>query len=146
MVHFRQGRLIRYVVNPYTGKGNNTTVQLIYQPSENINTSLTVNYADFYKLSDNSRDFNYTIIRSKNTYQLNKYLFFRAIFEYNTFNKDLSTDFLASFTYIPGTVIHIGYGSLYEKVEWDGMNYIESDNFLETKKGLFFKASYLWRL
>jgi hypothetical protein len=48
--------------------------------------------------------------------------------------------------YIPGTVIHIGYGSSYEKLEWlDGV-YVSSDHFLETKRGFFFKASYLWRL
>ena len=55
------------------------------------------------------------------------------------------TDFLASFTYIPGTVIHIGYGSLRDKVRWEAGEYVESDDFLETKRSLFFKMSYLWR-
>lgn len=66
--------------------------------------------------------------------------------EYNSFRKRLMTDFLASFTYIPGTVIHIGYGSLYEKIRWEEGDYRPSDNFLETQRGFFFKASYLWRL
>jgi hypothetical protein len=56
------------------------------------------------------------------------------------------TDFLASFTYIPGTVIHLGYGSLYEKSEWQDGDYVNADRFMETKRGFFFKASYLWRL
>ena len=60
--------------------------------------------------------------------------------------RELTTDFLASFTYIPGTVIHLGYGSLYNKIEWRNNNYEESDRFLETKRGFFFKTSYLWRL
>ena len=55
------------------------------------------------------------------------------------------TDLLASFTYIPGTVIHLGYGSLYEKIRWEEGRYDPSDRFLETQRGLFFKASYLWR-
>ena len=55
-------------------------------------------------------------------------------------------DFLASFTYIPGTVIHIGYGSLYEKLEWREEAFLPSDRFLESKRSFFFKASYLWRL
>ncbi|MBL7083992.1 MAG: hypothetical protein ISS41_10255 [Candidatus Aminicenantes bacterium] len=74
-----------------------------------------------------------------------KYLFFRGIIEYNSFRKRLVTDFLASFTYIPGTVMHIGYGSLYEKIEWVNDEYVSSDRFLEAKRGFFFKASYLWR-
>jgi len=53
---------------------------------------------------------------------------------------------ITSFTYIPGIVIHVGYGSLYEKIKWEGDEYHSSDNFLETKRGFFFKASFLWRL
>jgi hypothetical protein len=56
------------------------------------------------------------------------------------------TDFLASFTYIPGTVIQLGYGSLYDRVEWIDGEYSEAGRFLEMKRGLFFKASYLWHL
>ena len=68
--------------------------------------------------SDGKKEFDYTILRGLNTYQVNKYLFFRAIVEYNSFYKRLMTDLLASFTYIPGTVVHAGYGSLYEKLAW----------------------------
>jgi hypothetical protein len=56
------------------------------------------------------------------------------------------TDLLASFTYIPGTVIHVGYGSLYERIKWEAGEYTSADRFLETKRGFFFKASFLWRL
>jgi len=55
-------------------------------------------------------------------------------------------DFLASFTYIPGTVIHLGYGSLYDKLAWRNGQYEPSDRFLEMQRSLFFKVSYLWRL
>jgi len=65
--------------------------------------------------------------------------------EYNSYEKDLSTDFLVSFTYIPGTVVHIGYGSLYQKVAWNGHEYQPGSDYLETIRGVFFKASYLWR-
>ena len=43
-------------------------------------------------------------------------------------------------------VIQLGYGSIYDKVEWVEREYREADRFLEMKRGLFFKASYLWRL
>jgi hypothetical protein len=68
------------------------------------------------------------------------------ILEYNSFYESLMTDLLASFTYIPGTVVHIGYGSLYERIAWREDRYEPSDRFLETKRGFFFKVSYLWRL
>jgi hypothetical protein len=54
----------------------------------------------------------------------------------------MMTDLLASFTYIPGTVVYIGYGSLDEKIAWRDEEYVPSDRFLETKRSFFFKVSY----
>ena len=68
--------------------------------------------------------FDYLIARGRMTYQLNKYLFFRGILEYDNYRESIKTDFLASFTYIPGTVFHIGYGSLYENKKWNGTEYL----------------------
>ncbi len=137
---------IRYIEDPYQGRGNTGSVSLIYQPNKYLNSTLSLVYSDLYREDDSSKVFDYTIIRSRNTYQINRYLFLRAIVEYNSFYEELTTDFLVSFTYIPGTVLHFGYGSRYDRIEWNTDQYIESDRFLETQRGLFFKASYLWRL
>ena len=118
---------------------------LVYQPSEQWSETLALTYASF-DADGGPRLYDYAIGRSKTTFQLNRYLFGRAILEYNSFRRQLLTDFLASFTYIPGTVIHAGYGSLYEKVRWDGAQYVVDRRLHETRRGLFFKASYLWRL
>jgi len=143
---YNYGNKIRYVEDPYQGKGSDVTASLTFLPLGQLHLELSLLYSDFTRQMDSQKEFDYTIIRSKNTFQVNKYLFFRAIVEYNSFRKQLMTDFLASFTYIPGTVIHIGYGSLYEKIGWEEGDYRPSDTFLETRRGFFFKASYLWRL
>jgi len=140
------GQKIRYVENPYQGRGSDGTFGATYLPSEKLHFGLALSYSDFYRSADGAKEYDYTIIRSVNTYQVNKYLFFRAIVEYNSFYKNLMTDLLASFTYIPGTVVHLGYGSLYEKTAWREEEYVPSDRFLETKRSFFFKVSYLWRL
>jgi hypothetical protein len=137
---------IRYISDPYQGRGNDASATISYLPSDKLHLDLSLVYSDFFRDDDSQKEYDYTIIRSRNTYQVNKYLFFRGIVEYNSFYKRLMTDFLASFTYIPGTVIHLGYGSLYEKIEWRDGEYFSSDRFLETNRGLFFKASFLWRL
>jgi hypothetical protein len=146
IMRYVYGQKIRYVESPYQGRGSDATISATYLPSENLNFSLALAYSDFFRSADGTKEYDYTIIRSANTYQVNKYLFFRAIVEYNSFHKQLMTDLLASFTYIPGTVLHIGYGSLYEKLEWREGDYQPSDRFLETRRGFFFKMSYLWRL
>ena len=143
---YQRRKKIRYISSPYQGRGNDASAAISFLPSEKLHLDLSLVYSDFVRASDSQKEFDYTIIRSCNTYQVNRYLFFRAIVEYNSFYKRLMTDFLASFTYIPGTVIHFGYGSLYEKIEWKEGEYISADRFLESKRGLFFKASFLWRL
>ncbi len=103
-------------------------------------------YSNFTRELDQERIYDYAIIRGRLTYQVNKYLFFRGILEYNSFRKDLLTDFLASFLYVPGTVIHFGYGSLYESIAWREGRYVPADRLLQSRRGLFFKASYFWRM
>jgi hypothetical protein len=145
---FNHGQKIRYVRDPYQGRGTDLSAEASFQPSENFLFDLSFIYSDFTRSAGDVKEYDYTILRSLNTYQVNKYLFFRAIVEYNSFYKELMTDFLASFTYIPGTVIHVGYGSLYDKMKWtaDERAYLPSDRFFEIKRGFFFKASYLWRM
>lgn len=140
------GRKVRYVDDPYGGRGTDALVAMDYLPSENLSLSLSLRYSDFTRASDGVREFDYTILRGRATYQVNKYLFFRAIVEHNAFRKRLTSDLLASFTYIPGTVVHVGYGSAYERIAWQDGAYVGADRFLETRRGFFFKASYLWRI
>ncbi len=143
---YRRGGAVYYDPEaPYQGYGNRAMIFLQYQPAEKLDFGLSYSYSDFYRRSDKQKIYDYGIIRSRNTYQVNKYLFLRAIFEYNTFRERLTVDTLASFTYIPGTVVHVGYGSAYERLAWDGADYVGSDRFLETQRGFFFKVSYLWR-
>ena len=117
-----------------------------YQPSEQWLFDLRGTYSGFSQASDGRRLYDYAIYRAKTTYQWNRYLFFRGIGEYNSYRRQLLTDFLASFTYIPGTVFHVGYGSLYEKVQWQDDRFVPGRDLLETRRGFFVKASYLWRL
>jgi hypothetical protein len=131
---------------PYQGIGNRFGGYIQFQPMEKLNFGVTVSYVDFYRKSDKQKIYDYAIIRSHNTFQVNKYLFVRAILEYNSFRERLTLDTLISFTYIPGTVIYAGYGSAFEKIEWDGFIYRNSSTFHETKRGFFFKVSYLWRI
>jgi len=121
-------------------------MELDVNASSSLHSSLSAIRVLVHQSNNNEQLMDYQIYRNRTTYQINKYLFFRATVEYNAYNQELLTDFLASFTYIPGTVVHIGYGSLYEKTRYDGTEYIDSNNFLEMDRGFFMKASYNWRI
>ncbi len=144
-LYFR-GASIRYVADPYQGYGNRATAGLTYKPSEKLDLTASLTYADFFRESTGDREYGYAIWRGRLTYQANRYLFFRGVVEYNAYRREMLTDLLASFTYIPGTVVQLGYGSLRDRTEWFEGAYRDAGRFLEMKRGLFFKASYLWRL
>jgi hypothetical protein len=142
----RTGKQIYYdAVEPYQGWAHRAEFSIVFQPTGNVSTGLDITTEAFYRSSDDEKIYDYTIYRNRTVLQLNRYLFLRSVLECNTHSKHINADFLISYTYIPGTVVYIGYGSVHEKLEWQNREYIPSDNFLLTKKTLFFKASYLWR-
>ena len=131
--------------DPFPGYGTQASMGLRYQPVEKLDFEFDLTRQDFIRSSTREKIYDYTIVRSRNTYQIFKYLFLRGIVEYNFYQKRITVDTLASFTYVPGTVFYVGYGSAFERLEWTGREYVSADRFLETKRGFFFKISYLWR-
>jgi len=142
---FNRGGAIYYSAEPSSGRSTRASLSLVYQPAEQWNQGLTLTYSNFDE-EGGPRLYDYAIVRSRTTFQLNRYLFFRGVLEYNSFRRQLVTDLLGSFTYIPGTVFHLGYGSLSEKTRWDGVENVRDRSLREVRRGLFVKASYLWRL
>jgi hypothetical protein len=75
----------------------------------------------------------------------------RFIANYDSSAHRVLTDFLASYEFVPGTVVHAGYGSLFERGPANAMaNDANSpvrleENYRATNRGFFFKASYLRR-
>jgi len=134
-----------YTSDPYQGRSRSLSAVLGLQPSSHFDVEIRFNSVDYYTEADSEKVFDVDLLRLRTTFQPNRYLLFRAIAEYNWFHEELVSDLLASFTYIPGTVIHVGYGSLHDRTEWDGTQYIDGTDFLETKRRFFFKTSYLFR-
>jgi hypothetical protein len=124
----------------YIGAGFGFTLQ------PNSNLSLTLSLHHSHLKTETEEIYNVNIIYSRTTYQFNKYLFARAIIQYDSYKKNLLTDILVSFTLIPGTVIHLGYGGLYEENNWQTDHWVPGYGSLRVmKQSFFFKASYLWR-
>ncbi len=134
-----------YYATPEQGRSNVVNADVVLQPRENIQLEGTYVYSDFTSDATGQKLYQYPITRLKLTYQVNSFLFFRGIAEYNDYKGELSPQFLASFTYIPGTAVYLGYGSVFDRVRWGGTGYVNSDSFLEMQRGLFMKLSYLWR-
>lgn len=142
---FRWGDMIDYEADsPYKGKGNSGSLSLVMQPNRNLNLRFAFNHSELSH-GENSV-YNADIFYSRVTYQFNKYFFLRAVIQYDSVLKRILTDFLASFTLVPGTVLHLGYGGLYENRVWrDGQWQMGRGDLVNIKNSLFFKAGYRWR-
>ena len=140
-----QGDNIYYEgIPPFKGKWHNYQVYLDIQPFEKLRQQFNYTSVGFSK--DNEKIYNVDILFSRTTFQFNKYLFLRAMLQYDSYNKQLMTDFLVSFYLIPGTVFYAGYGGLYENRQWqDGSWIYRFGDLLNIKRSFFLKASYRWR-
>lgn len=116
-----------------------------FHPGEKFSTEFIVKQHIFHEDETHTKVYDIGIYRNKTTFQLNKYLFLRGIVEYNSDDKKILCDSLLGFTYIPGTVIYLGYGSSLEKEQYINDGFVRRHQFRETRSTLFFKASYLFR-
>ncbi len=145
---YRYGDQIYYhPEEPFLGTGHQVITRFVFQPNARLNLDAEWIYNDLYRKADRQKFYTINILNLLTTYQFNKYFFIRAAVRYNDYQKRLLTDFLASFTLIPGTVMHLGYGSLYESKDWRDNQWVPGQGgLLNIKNGLFFKVSYLWQI
>jgi hypothetical protein len=149
--YFQVGDGIYYSpTTPLMGKALIFDFQTTIQPNDKISQFFQYYYQKLDRKSNGEKLYDVNILNFNTTYQVNKYLFLRAIFQYDSSLKTLLTDALISYELIPGTVIHLGYGSLQEKLHWSEFNrqwygYGPMMKYYTTTQSFFFKASYRFR-
>ena len=131
--------------NPYAGKARNGNVDVTIQPSGSFNQTFGYSRAEFDRL-DGEHVYRVDVLNTRTTYQFSKHFFLRGIVQWDSSRKRVLTDVLGSFELLPGTVAYLGYGSLIEERQWDGVRLREGvGRYLTTQRGFFFKASYIHR-
>lgn len=134
--------------NHFMGDYISWFTELNLQPTDNFNQYFSYTYETLKNPVTEESQYNVHIIQSKTTYQFDKHFFIRALIQYDSFREVVLTDLLASFTLIPGTVLHLGYGSLHENLEWNNNKWLVDTNYgkyYQRSQSLFFKVSYLFR-
>lgn len=145
------GTALRYdSADPFLGKRIKFHLGATYQPNDRITQAVEYTYQDFHRQTDREHVYDLNILVSRTTYQFNRSLFVRALVQYDSYAKKVLTDLLASLTVIPGTVLYVGYGSMYRQQYWDDADSAWKrqpgpGRYYQTTQSLFVKASYLWR-
>jgi hypothetical protein len=145
-VYSQVGRGIYYDEDdPFSGRSRQYNLDVVFQPSSSFNQSVGFSRAEFDRLSGESV-YRVNVLNLRSTYQFSKHLFVRGIVRYDSDRRQVLTDVLGSFELLPGTVAYVGYGSLVEDRLWDGAQLLEEPgDYLTTRRGFFFKASYIHR-
>ncbi|BDU78805.1 carbohydrate binding family 9 domain-containing protein [Mesoterricola sediminis] len=143
----RYGRDVYYEADvPFQGPTRSVTGSLVLQPSQELRWTLDLNRVRMDAPDTGAPVFDVRTVNSQVTYQFNSSFFLRATVRTDSWRRRMLTDYLASFTYIPGTVLFLGYGEIQDKAEWvEGQWKPQGSRYEPMQRSLFFKVSYLWR-
>ena len=133
-------------INPYQGRSTTRGLDITWQPNEHFSQNVSYSAVRFDRADTGARVFDVDIVNAKTVYQFDNHFLVRLLEQFDSSRRQLLTDLLASYEFVPGTVFHAGYGSLYEHRRFEnGEIGPNTDNYLTVSRGLFFKASYLHR-
>ena len=122
-------------VTPFQGQQRLLAARIGLQPNARLSHQINYTFAHFERETTGATVYDVHILNLRNTYQFNKQFLLRAITQYDSSRRRVLGDFLASYELSPGTVVHAGYGSLWERPEYNP--------YQTTARAFFFKASYL---
>jgi hypothetical protein len=125
-------------VSPFQGTGDRTELGVDLQPTSKFSQSLSYNYYGSIGARPASQVYGIHIVNLRDTYQFNSHFLLRAITQLDTSQRRILEDFLASYELVPGSVVHFGYSSIFDREFYHP--------YQASARGFFFKASYLARL
>jgi hypothetical protein len=141
------GRSVFYdLVDPFQGRVRQGGLGVNFQPSGRLSQEVGLERVNFDRASTGERVYTVTVVNTKTTYQFTRAFSLRAIAQYDSSRARVLTDFLSSYEPRPGTVVYVGYGSLIERRDFVDERWVPlTGAYRTTQRGLFLKASYLYR-
>jgi hypothetical protein len=133
-------------VDPFSGDERSYFAEVRFQPTPRLSQSMTYDRVEFDRRSTGERVFTVNVLNTRTTFQVDRRLSVRALVQWDSSASRILTDLLGSWELLPGTVAYVGYGSLIERQEWDGLQVRrQTGAYATTQRGFFFKASYIHR-
>jgi hypothetical protein len=133
-------------VAPFQGRSRELSPGLTFQPSGRFSETIDFSRVAFDRESTGERVYTVHILNTKTAYQFTSHFFLRAIAQFDSSRSQVLTDFLSSYELRPGTVFFAGYGSLIEQRDFRNDAWTTGAGRYQTsRRGLFLKASYLYR-
>jgi hypothetical protein len=133
-------------IDPFQGRSTDISLGVLLQPTGRFSQSVRYQRVNFDDANTRVRVYTLDIVNTRTTYQFTRAAAVRLIAQYDSSRRRVLTDYLGSYEPRPGTVVYAGYGALMEQRDFiDGQWVPQRGGYLTTQRGLFFKASYLYR-
>ncbi len=146
---FNWGQQVRFSDTPFLGDGTSGNMFVSLRPFSRLQASLNMNTSRLIDPLDQTDVFDIKIFRTQTSYQFTDRFLLRNIMDYNTFNRTLGANLLATYRVNSGTVFHIGYDDRYKQGDLifddDGEPLFFTTDFERTNRAFFMKMSYLFR-
>ena len=148
----RVGDQILYSADPTLGHQVAWSLSAQVRPTASISTRLNLNATRL--TIDSVEEFAVKILRATTTYQVTEKLGLRNITEFNSLDKELDFNLLATYRIDAGTVFFVGYDDHYQQADLiegdrDGDGFNEqlffTENLRRTNRAVFVKLQYLLR-
>lgn len=142
---FGGGDQIRYVENPFVGRGANANLSVTLRPFSRLQSQIDVITSSLRDPRDNTQVFDVKIYRALTTYQFTERLLARNITEYNSLNRIETFNLLLAYRINAGTVFFAGYDDHYQQGNKISADLFPSSAYQRMNRALFTKLQYLFR-
>ncbi|MFL2433965.1 MAG: FlgO family outer membrane protein [Vicinamibacterales bacterium] len=155
--YYEYGDLVRYVENPYLGRGSTGSFFAALRPLSRFQSEINLRTSDFIDpRTGDELVFDVKILRALSTYQFTDRFLLRNISEYNTFDKTVDLNVLFTYRLNAGTAFYIGYDDHYRQadqiygddMDGDGIDdqlFPMATVYQQTNRAVFTKFQYLFR-
>jgi hypothetical protein len=139
------GDQIRFVDDPFLGADQQVNLVVNVRPFSRLQSEVSLNTSRFTDVRTDTQVFDVKILRTRTTYQFTDRLLLRNIVEYDTFEKTLGGNVLASYRVNAGTVFFVGYDDHYRQGTQIEDRLFPTNAMLRTNRAVFTKLQYLFR-
>ncbi len=131
---------------PFQGRAHRGGINVEWQPNQHFNQTVSFDAVRFNRAETGAPVYSVNILNLKTVYQFDRRLFGRLLTQFDGAREQWLFDLLASYEFVPGTALYAGYGVLHERRGFEeGLLVPNTGTYLTTRRGLFLKASYLYR-
>ena len=147
MAHINTGDEVFFVDQPFLGSGTDLALSMTLRPSSRLQSDVSLDTRRFIDVRGDADEsiLDVKIWRTFTTYQFTRRLVLRNIMEYNSFDRRLLTNILATYRVDAGTVFFVGYDARYDQGNRFDEQRFPNTSLLRTNHAIFTKLQYLFR-